>query len=285
MRVTIIGFGRIGQGICSKLISKKYIDEIFVFNEDEKRAEEAISKIKSKKVSLVKELPRTVEYIIITLSAMPEKARLESWKSRDTSFMVREDELKYNLRPMKDLMSSLVEISKVAKIIILTNPMDTFTNLFAQQLNKENIIGFGTALDCARYSKVLGKEVLCMGEHGRAVPLIGIKKEIDYITLHRAIDQKVVKFLREKGMTSEITCNEFSKFFDKLNGSKKSIAVFSYFLQKPFLGVANIAISIPYYVQSGKILSPAKLEISDAEKEIFDKQANDLKSRLAKLKH
>ena len=84
-------------------------------------------------------------------------------------------------------------------------------------------------------------------------------------------------------MTHEVTGEEFSKFFDEFIDPKGSIVSVSYFLKEPILGVKGIALSIPFHVKQGKVLSPVQLSPSQLEKEMFMEEANELKESLAHI--
>ncbi len=280
MKVLLVGCGRVGGEIAESLVKKQYVKTLFLYSRTIKSSKALAYDLKNGKVKVVSHIEdvNNPDYVIIALSNQSEAARRESFHTRGNTYHVRQDELIFNLGAITQLSKSLKKICKDTKIIVVTNPVDEFTNYLRIIMNYNNIFGFGLSLDALRYSKLLKRKVLCIGSHGKAIPLLDLKTKKNYEKLHNEIDGGVIKYLRKRGMTHKITGDEFSNFFDKLNSPKETnILVASYLLKDPFLGVKGIAISIPFHVKKGKIISPADVNVSSLERELFLKQVKELK--------
>lgn len=285
MNILLIGCGRTGGAISENLLDLKGVKNLFLYSRTSKSSKSLSYDLSNKKVHMVDEIKklRDIDYIIITLSGMSASAREESFYKRKTTYEVRQDELKFNIGAIAHLIEDLKSFSAKTSIIVVTNPVDEITNYLRIMLNRENIFGFGLELDAKRYEKVLGKRVLCIGIHGKAIPLINLIDEKEYDLLAKKTDNSLLEYIKEHGIPHKMAGLNFKEFFEKLTGNKKEMIHVSFYLKKEFLGAKDLSISLPCEVKEGKILNIVKFQVNDIEKAKFLESARELKKSIGHL--
>jgi malate/lactate dehydrogenase len=285
MKILLIGCGLTGGAIASNLLKLSNVQEINLYSRTMKSAKAVAFELKNPKVKILEKLDEIsqFQYIIIALSGMSDSAREESIFKSKTTFEVRQDELKYNIGAIAGLVHYLKNIPKKTSIIVVTNPVDEITNYLRITLKHEKTYGFGLDLDARRYSKILGKPVLCIGTHGKAVPLINSPSDVDYSALYKKADTELMSYIRRNGIPHSAAGEAFAQFFSKFISEKKEILHVSYYIKKSFLGVKGISISLPFVVKGGNIVGIASLNINDIEKKRFNKLAKQLKKSVAHI--
>lgn len=284
MQILVIGCGRTGESITENLISLEYVNRIYLFNRTTKSAKEFAKRTDSKKIEVLEklnDLPK-LDYIIITLSGMSDNARREVIAKAKSSYEIRQSELKFNLGAVAHLINALNELPNKTKIIIVTNPVDEITNYLQTKLSKKEVIGFGADLDAKRYENLLGKKVLCIGAHGKAIPLVNEKTKEYYENILAETDERLISFLKTHGMTHKFAGENFKIFFEKLN-SKSPQIIHACYPVKGFLGVNNISMSLPLKVRQGKVMSVAEISPNNVEKERFRHEAKELKNSVTHI--
>jgi malate/lactate dehydrogenase len=262
MKILIIGFGSLGKKIANKLKKRKDVNEIYFITKSKKRVEKGFVQIG------IKDVDRSFDYIILTFSGISDENRKRSFRLCKNTFDVRKVELKYNLKILKKYIPLLKKLSNKTKIIVLTNPVDEIVNYLYLNLPRKQIFGFGATLDKKRYSRILKKEVDCVGLHGNMIPLIKSEPEV-YEKLYKKIDQKLLKYFQKKGLPNKFVAEEFGDYFKILNGKRKRILNTSYYLNKPFYGISKIALSLPFIIENGRIIGIKKIKLNDYEEKRF----------------
>lgn len=288
MKILLIGCGKTGGEIAKNLIGLPEVEKIYLLSKiyDEARfLEKSLNNSKAKAITSMDNLDNisSIDYTIIALANIPKEEREKSFHLYKTSHDMRQHELRFNFYGIKHIANSLKPHSPKIKFVIVTNPSEEITNYLQKTLNNKNVFGFGTHLDAKRYSKVIGKEVMCLGPHGKAFPLINAKTHEKYDSLLKEVDNELIEHLKKKGMPKEEVGLEFREFFEKLNGKKESTLHICSYLHKPFLGVKDISISLPFKVKSGKVIGPARIKANKIEKEKFKKLADELRISVDKL--
>ncbi len=271
MNILLIGCGRTGRAIAESLLELSYTTKVYLYSRTSKSSKALACDLDSNKVEVVEHISliKNLDYAIITLSGMSDSARAESMNKRHTTYEVRQDELKFNIGAIGYLLKDLNNLDKKTKIIIVTNPVDEITNYIQSMLPDRTILGFGLELDAKRYEKLLGKKILCIGSHGKAIPIINAKSEKEYNTLLNKTDSELLTNIRKHGIPHKIAGAVFKNFFDRLNSTKEEIVHVSSYLTKPFCGVKDISISLPFKVKKGNIIGISNIQINDIEKKIF----------------
>ena len=282
MNILLIGCGRTGDAISRNILDLKNVKNLFLYSRTSKSSKALAHDLDNKKVSVVKEIRdvKKLDYVVITLSSMSDSAREESFRVQKTTYEIRQDELKFNIGAISHLIKDLKFLSKRTTILVITNPVDEITNYLRIMLKKENVFGFGLELDAKRYEKVLGKKVYCVGTHGKAIPLINLKKESDYEKLFNKVDRELLDYVRKHGIPHNMVGTNFKEFFEKLNSAKKETTHISFYLKKNFQGAKGISISLPCEVNKGKIVKIAKIKMNSIEKKRFLESVKELKKSL-----
>jgi malate/lactate dehydrogenase len=279
MNILLIGCGRTGREIAGNLLDLKLVNNLFLFSRTSKSSKSLSYDLDNKKVKVVDEIRtiKEVDFIILTLSGMSDSAREESFFKRESTYEVRQDELKFNIGAITQLIEDLKTFSPKISIIVVTNPVDEITNYLRIMLNKENVFGFGLDLDAKRYEKVIGKKVFCIGTHGKAIPLLNLKSEKEYDNLSKKVDSQLLEYIREHGIPHKMAGINFRDFFEKLNSPKEEIVHISFYVKNNFLGINNISVSLPCEVKQGKILGVLKIQPNSIEKKRFVHSVEELK--------
>jgi len=279
MKILLIGCGLTGGAIASNLLKLSVVKEVALYSRTIKSAKALAFDLDNSKIKVIEKLDKIsdFDYVVIALSGMSDSAREESIFKRKTTFEVRQDELKYNLGAITGLINYLKKISNKTKIIVVTNPVDEITNYLRIILKNDRVFGFGLDLDARRYSKILGKQVFCIGTHGKAIPLINSSSESDYDTLYKKTDTELMSYIRRNGIPHNLAGEAFANFFNKFFSKKGEILHICYYLKKEFSGVKDISISLPFIVKRGRVLRIVNLNINKVEKRRFQKLAKQLK--------
>jgi len=279
MKVLLIGCGNTGSAIAKRLSKKEEIEKIFLYSrtsKSSKRLEEEIHQENTLSIQEIEEA-KEVDYVILALSSISDGAQKKSFNTRKNTFEVRQDELKFNLGSVSHIVEDLKNINIQESIIVVTNPMDEITNYLRIMLAPKKILGFGMDLDSKRYSIEIGKKVYCIGTHGKAIPLLNLSKESEYKNLYHNMDKKLLEYIRKNGIPHEAAGEAFMEFFNKLTSPSEETIHVSYYLDKSFLGVDKVSVSLPYRVKNGKIIDIANLSVNNTEKKRFLLEVKELK--------
>lgn len=285
VKVLIIGAGNTGESIVENLSPLRKVSKIFLFNRSFESSEFLSKKLKSKKILPVKNLSSlsNLDFVIVTLSGMSVSSRNVSFRKSKSTYEMRQDELKYNLGAFIEIIPFFRSLSRKTKIIIVTNPVDELSNYLKKILPNKEIFGFGLQLDVKRYSDYLGKEVDCIGLHGKAIPILGLKTDKDYDSLSKKVDSILVSKVRKFGIPHKFAGREFKNYFVKFLSNKKVEIYTSYYLNKEFFGIKGILVALPFYVKKGKIVGIKNLNLSLVEENRLKNEIKELNSSINKI--
>jgi|WetSurMetagenome_2_1015567.scaffolds.fasta_scaffold344225_1 malate/lactate dehydrogenase len=282
MKVAIIGCGPAGEAIASSLDESPMVSVIELNNRSPEKAEALSKKLRKARPVKLEELVNP-DCVILAASGMSQELRKSAIAESSTCYEARRQELPYNLSSIKLISSRLKRLPR-SKIILLTNPVDEMTNYLNMLLNREDVVGFGMELDSARYSKSSGRKTICVGLHGDSVPLMNYSTLQEYQDLMARVDRDILKLAREKGIPYEQTGAIFRNFFERFFSDKKDVLSFSYFLKQSYYGISNVAISLPFEVQNGKVLGHEGTALNPWEFQLFGEFSKLLKQDLEAMK-
>ncbi|MCL4171220.1 UNVERIFIED_CONTAM: hypothetical protein GTU68_014687, partial [Idotea baltica] len=161
MKVTVIGAGAVGSTAADVIARREVADEVVLLDIKEGVAEgkamdlmqtSSIEGFDTTIVGSTNDYSKTAKSdVIVVTSGIPRKPG-----------MSREDLIGINAGIVKTVVTSALEVSPKAVIVIVSNPMDTMTYLtyqIAQEMgiSKKRVIGMGGALDSARFRYRLGE--------------------------------------------------------------------------------------------------------------------------------
>ncbi|MFT4734883.1 MAG: malate dehydrogenase [Algoriphagus sp.] len=161
MKVTVIGAGAVGSTAADVIARREVADEVVLLDIKEGVAEgkamdlmqtASIEGFDTSIIGSTNDYSKTAKSdVIVVTSGIPRKPG-----------MSREDLIGINAGIVRTVVTSALEVSPKAVILIVSNPMDTMTYLtfqIAQEMgiSKKRVIGMGGALDSARFRYRLGE--------------------------------------------------------------------------------------------------------------------------------
>lgn len=188
-KVSVIGVGNVGATCANVLASMNIAKEIVILDVREGFAEgKAIDMAQSAKIMGIntKITGVTNDYkatagsdVVVVTSGLPRKPG-----------MTREELIGTNAGIVKSVVSSVIEHSPDAFVIMVSNPMDTMTYLALKSCNikKNHLIGMGGALDSSRFNYYLSQaldaplcdiEGMVIGAHGD-VTMVPLMSNVKY---------------------------------------------------------------------------------------------------------
>jgi len=184
MKVTVVGAGAVGATTADNIARKELATELVLLDIKEGVAEgkaqdmmqtAALLGFDTKITGSTNDYSKTAgSSVVVITSGLPRKPG-----------MTREELIGVNAGIVKGVAENILKYSPDAIIIVVSNPMDTMTQLALQStgLPKNRIIGMGGALDSARFKYQLSQHLGCspadlnalvVGGHGDTtmIPLI-----------------------------------------------------------------------------------------------------------------
>ena len=184
MKVTVVGAGAVGATCADNIARKELCQELVLLDIKEGLAEgkaqdmmqtAALLGFDTKITGSTNDYSKTAgSSVVVITSGIPRKPG-----------MTREELIGTNAGIVKTVCENILKYSPDAILIIISNPMDTMTQLAltATGLPKNRIIGMGGALDSARFKYQLSQRLNCspadlnavvIGGHGDTtmIPLI-----------------------------------------------------------------------------------------------------------------
>ncbi len=184
MKITVVGAGAVGATVADNIARKELSEELVLLDIKEGLAEGKAMDMMQTATLLgfdTKITGSTNDYaktagsdVVVITSGIPRKPG-----------MTREELIGTNANIVKGVTENILKHSPDAIIIVISNPMDTMTQLALQSsgLPKERIIGMGGILDSSRFKFYLSQALNCspadlnavvIGGHGDTtmIPLI-----------------------------------------------------------------------------------------------------------------
>ncbi|MDQ3551557.1 MAG: malate dehydrogenase [Bacteroidota bacterium] len=184
MKITVVGAGAVGATVADNIARKELSEELVLLDIKEGLAEGKAMDIMQTATLLgfdTKVTGSTNDYsktagseVVVITSGIPRKPG-----------MTREELIGTNANIVKGVTENILKHSPDAIIIVISNPMDTMTQLALQSsgLPKERIIGMGGILDSSRFKFYISQALNCspadlnavvIGGHGDTtmIPLI-----------------------------------------------------------------------------------------------------------------
>jgi malate dehydrogenase len=184
MKITVVGAGAVGATVADNIARKELCEELVVLDIKEGLAEgkaldmmqtAALLGFDTKITGSTNDYGKTAgSQVVVITSGIPRKPG-----------MTREELIGTNAAIVKGVTQNILQNSPDAIIIVISNPMDTMTQLALQSsgVPKNRIIGMGGILDSARFKCYLSLALNCspndlnaivVGGHGDTtmIPLI-----------------------------------------------------------------------------------------------------------------
>ena len=184
MKITVVGAGAVGASVADDIARKEMCEELGILDIKEGFAEgkaldmmqtAALLGFDTKITGSTNDYRKTAgSNVVVITSGIPRKPG-----------MTREELIGTNAAIVKGVTQNILQNSPDAIIVVISNPMDTMTQLALQSsgLPKNRIIGMGGVLDSARFKCYLSMALNCspndlnaivIGGHGDTtmIPLI-----------------------------------------------------------------------------------------------------------------
>ncbi len=300
MKVTIVGAGAVGASCAEYIAIKNFAQEVVLIDIKEGFAEgkamdlmqtSSLNGFDTKITGVTNDYTKTANSdVAVITSGIPRKPG-----------MTREELIGINAGIVKTVTNSILEHSPNAKIIIVSNPMDTMAYLVHKSTNlpKNKIIGMGGALDSARFKYRLAEALDCptsdisgmvIGGHSDVgmVPLasqatrssINVTKLLSEERL-----QKVVEDTKVGGATLTKLLGTsawyapgaaVSELVKAIALDSKKIFPCSALLEGEY-GLNDISIGVPCILGKNGIEKIVEIELSDTEKAKLEESAKGVK--------
>ena len=162
MKITVVGAGAVGATCADNIIRRELAEEVVLLDIKEGLSEgkaldmfqtATLCGFDTKITGSTNDYAKTAgSAVVVITSGIPRKPG-----------MTREELIGTNANIVKGVTSSILEHSPEAIIIIVSNPMDTMTQLALQSsgVAKNRIIGLGGILDSARFKTYLSLAMDC----------------------------------------------------------------------------------------------------------------------------
>jgi malate/lactate dehydrogenase len=163
--------------------------------------------------------------------------------------------------------------------------VDELTNYLYQKLGSDrDIFGFGIQLDQRRFREYLKKDVVCIGTHGAAIPLMGGSSTEEYSEISEKVDRVLFERVSTQGIPHHVAGEEFKAFFENLSSAQEKIIPVSYLLRNEFRGIQGIAISLPFVMKGGEVIGVQEnLHLNEIEIGLLKQQADQIRTSVAHI--
>lgn len=308
-KVAIVGAGAVGTSTAYALLIKKIAGEIALYDVNQAKVEAEVLDLahgsQFTEPSRIYggsdiEVVRNSDVVVITAGAKQEPGQ------------TRLDLAATNIKILKSLMPDLVRLAPEAIFLLVTNPCDVLAYAAVQisGLPANRVFSSGTVLDSSRLRWQLAEKVgvstssvhaMIVGEHGDSeFPLwseakIGPVKlsewrvanrsplsidELDEIALN--VKNAAYKVIEGKGATNYAIGLSAARIIEAILRDESVILPVSSVLTN-YLGVSDVALSVPTVVNRQGAVRTIPMEMSANELTKFIASANALKASIANI--
>lgn len=222
--------------------------------------------------------------------------------------MTREDLRDKNAEVVKEVTENIIKYSPNCIIIVVTNPVDTMTWIAKKYSNlpKSHILGMAGVLDAARFRHFISLELgvsnedihaMVLGLHGNhMVPLpshtsvagIPIKELIPKKRIDEMVERtrnggtEIVKYLKT-GSAYYAPGASIVQGIESIVFDKKRLLPCPAYLEGEY-GLRDIFMGVPCVIGADGIEKIIELELSNEERNLIVKSAEDIKKSISQLK-
>ncbi len=306
-KVTVIGAGNVGATCANILAIKETANEVVLIDIKEGFAEgkmldifqtESLLDVDTKVVGVTNDYSKTANSdVIVVTSGLPRKPG-----------MTREELIGVNAGIVKSVVTSALEFSPNAIVIIISNPMDPMTYLAGKitGLPKNRIFGMGGALDSARFRCYLSKaldvnindiECMVIGGHGDTtmIPLLS-KATYKGIPVSEFASEEVLKKVVADTMVGGATLTGLlgtsawyapgaagAYVVESILKDQKKVIPSCVALDGEY-GQTDICIGVPAVIGRNGVEKVLEISLTEEEKALFAKSAEAVRATNAVLK-
>ena len=309
MKVTVVGAGAVGATAADNIARKEIADEVVLLDIREGFSEgkamdlmqtSGIEGFDTRIIGSTNDYSKTAKSdIVVITSGIPRKPG-----------MTREELIGINAGIVKGVVTNALAASPKAIIIIVSNPMDTMTQLAFQVASdlgvpKKRIIGMGGALDSSRFRYRLAEAMnvsqndisaMVIGGHGDTtmIPLTRLATW-NGIPVSRFLNAEQLKDVAAKTMVGGATLTgllgtsawyapgaAIGQMCEAILRDEKRIIPSSVYLNGEY-GQKDICIGVPVVIGRNGWEKIINLRLSNEEKELFEKSAEAVRAMNAAL--
>ncbi len=305
-KISIIGAGNVGASCAEYIAMKNFAAEVVLLDIKENFAEgkaldlmqtASLNGFDSRISGSTSDYSKTANSnVIVVTSGIPRKPG-----------MTREELIGINAGIVKTVVLSCLEHSPNAIFVIVSNPMDTMTQLTKQILGipKHRIIGMGGALDSARFKHYLSSALSCppsdvdamvIGGHGDTtmIPLLRLAS-YKGVPVSQLLSKEVLDKVKADTMVGGATLTAMlgtsawyapgaavSALVQSIVCDQKKMMTCCVYLDGEY-GEFDICIGVPVILGKGGWERIVALSLKDDEKAEFQKSALAVRSMNAAL--
>ncbi|MBN1360447.1 MAG: L-lactate dehydrogenase [Sedimentisphaerales bacterium] len=308
-KVVVVGAGSVGTTYIYALLQTGLASEIALIDVDRKRVEGEIMDLSHGLPFIPPVSIKAGQYTdcadanLIVITAGAKQAPGQS----------RTELIQKNADMVKSICANIRQHETSAVIVMVTNPVDTLTQLAIKHLDlpRGKVIGSGTVLDSARLKFLLSRHcnidarnvhAYILGEHGDSevaawsmthiagVPIeeyCKICRVCDYPRHHRQIAEQVrdsaYHIIDYKGSTFYGIGLSLTRLSGAILRDERSVLTVSTLLQGEY-GLNDICLSVPCIIDRDGVERVVDAELSPQEQEGLERSAETLRAVLAQVK-
>lgn len=301
MKVTVIGAGAVGSTTADNLVRRNVAEEIVLLDIKEGVAEgkaqdmmqtAALLGFDAKVNGVTNDYAATAgSTVAVITSGIPRKPG-----------MTREELIGTNAGIVKSVVENLLKHSPEIIILVVSNPMDTMTYLALKSsgIDKHRIIGMGGALDSARFKYQLSQKLqaspndlnaIVIGGHGDTtmIPLIE-HATWNSVPVKNFLNDEEKAEIVKKTMVGGATLTALigtsawyapgaaaAAMVESIVRDQGRLFTASVYLEREF-GEEDINIGVPVIIDKSGWSKIVPLELSDAEKSLFEASATAVRN-------
>lgn len=307
MKVTIVGAGNVGATCADVMAYRGIASEIVLLDIREGFAEGKALDImqcatntgfNTKVTGVTNDYSKTAgSNVVVITSGIPRKPG-----------MTREELIGINAGIVKTVSENLLQHSPEAIFVIVSNPMDTMTYLAFKSLGlpKNRVIGMGGALDSSRFRTYLSLSLdkpandisaMVIGGHGDTT-MIPLTRLASYngIPVSQFLSQEQLDKVAADTMVGGATLTgllgtsawyapgaSVAYLVDSILNDQRKMIACSVFVEGEY-GQNDICIGVPCIIGKNGIEEIVDVKLNDAEKALFAKSADAVRSMNDALK-
>jgi len=297
MKISIVGLGHVGSTLAYALVLKGLTGELVLVNRSEDRARgdaldlnHALSFVEAQGAVRAGNLEATAgsDIVVLTLS-VPFRPP-----------MTTRADLAAGNRPLfEDLVPRIAALSPQARLIVVTNHVDTMTAWALEDSGfpAHRVMGIGTLVDSARFRMELSRHyeihpddlrAYVLGEHGptqfAAMSVANAGGErIDDVALADELLRKQAASAHEimaaKGYTNFAIATAAALVIDCIVHDRRRTVPVSVLLEGVY-GVSGVCLTVPCVVGVDGVERVLRPDLNASEQELFRRSADAVRSQL-----
>jgi malate dehydrogenase len=301
MKVSVIGAGNVGASCAEYIAIKNFASEVVLLDIKEGFAEgkamdlmqtASLNGFDTRIIGTTNDYSQTAgsEVVVIT-SGIPRKPG-----------MAREELIDINAGIVKTVCENVLKYSPNTIIVVVSNPMDTMTYLAAKAtgLPKNRIIGMGGALDSARFKYRLSEALACpasdvsgmvIGGHGDTtmIPLTRLASYTgtpvtEFLSAEKLEEVSQATMVGGATLTKLLGTSAWyapgaavSTLVQSILCDQKKLIPCSVLLDGEY-GQKDICVGVPVIIGKNGVEKIVELDLNAAEKDLFAKSADAVRS-------